>query len=172
MPVVAVSLRAPMQTDARALHELAVASGNLDANSRYAYLLVCSHFAKTSVVAESDGSVVGFVSGYRLPEDSETLFVWQIAVEREHRGQGIAMAMLSALVEQQLRRGLRFIEATVSPGNAASRRLFDGLARHFSAESTETSGYGTALFLPQVHDPEPLIRIGPFAAAFSRNGQL
>jgi L-2,4-diaminobutyric acid acetyltransferase len=172
MPVPAVLLRQPVQHDARTLQDLAIAAGTLDVNSRYAYLLVCSHFAATSIVAESDGEVVGFVSGYRLPEHPDTLFVWQVAVASPRQGEGIALEMLAGLVQRLAPRGVRFVEATVSPDNAASRGLFLGLARQLSTGCTESQGYDPALFLPASHDAEPLLRIGPFSAAALRESQV
>jgi L-2,4-diaminobutyric acid acetyltransferase len=169
MPAFSVSHRSPLQRDARSLHELTAASGTLDLNSRYTYLLICNHFSGTSVVAECEGRVVGFVSGYRLPEHSDTLFIWQITVDPQLRGRGIAREMLNTLVRRQLPQGVRFVEATVSPGNEFSRRLFWGLAHRFSTGCTETQGYDASLFLPQVHEAEPLIRIGPFPVAFPQD---
>jgi L-2,4-diaminobutyric acid acetyltransferase len=48
-------LRAPAGTDAIGIRELAAATGVLDLNSTYAYLLLATDFAATSIVAESDG---------------------------------------------------------------------------------------------------------------------
>ena len=50
-----IVLRTPQLRDAAAMWRLAVASGALEANSAYAYLLCCAHFAGTSLVAV-DGS--------------------------------------------------------------------------------------------------------------------
>jgi L-2,4-diaminobutyric acid acetyltransferase len=172
MAAPAVSLRPPIDEDARAVHELAFSCGNLDVNSRYAYLLVCSHFAMTSIVAEINGTVVGFISGYRLPEQPDTLFIWQVAVAPEHRGRGIAAHMLESLVERLMQRGLRFVEATITPDNASSRRLFWGLARRRLVGCTESEGFAPALFLPETHDAEPLIRIGPLPVTLSQTTQL
>src|SRR5690606_21922775 len=71
------SIRRPQKKDAAAVHGLVVESQVLDRNSLYAYLLVCTHFAATSAVAERAGEVVGFVSAYFLPDSPQTLFIWQ-----------------------------------------------------------------------------------------------
>lgn len=73
----------------------------LDLNSSYSYLLWCRDFAGTSVVARGeDGGPIGFVTGYVRPERPQTLVVWQVAVDDEHRGRGLAGAMLDGLTDR------------------------------------------------------------------------
>ena len=59
----AVLFRSPQIDDGVRLWEIARDSKVLDLNSSYAYLLWCRDFSATSIVAEVDGRVVGFVSG-------------------------------------------------------------------------------------------------------------
>ena len=63
----AVLFRSPQIDDGVRLWEIARDSKVLDLNSSYAYLLWCRDFSATSIVAEVDGRVVGFVSGYTRP---------------------------------------------------------------------------------------------------------
>ncbi len=159
-PVAAV-LRPPRLEDAAAIWEVIRGSGVLDVNSPYAYLLVCAHHAATSIVAESQGRVVGFVSAYRPPERGDVLFVWQVGVERAHRRAGLATRMLVALLDRLRAAGVRFIEATVTPSNLASRRLFSGLARGMGASLEVNEGFARRHFPAGDHEPEELFRIGP-----------
>lgn len=46
----------------------------LDSNPSYCNLLQCSHFASTSVAAESDGELVDFISAYAIPKGPDALF--------------------------------------------------------------------------------------------------
>ena len=69
--------------------DLIAANPALDGNSLYANLLQCSHFAETCALAEQNGTLVGWMSGYRPPEQPDTLFVWQICVSEAARGQGL-----------------------------------------------------------------------------------
>ena len=103
-------------------------SQTLDLNSSYAYLLWARDFAATSVVAERDGAVVGFVSGYVRPDSPETLMVWQVAVDDAFRGHGIAARMLHHLFDRGARRGVVAMHTTISPDNEASQRLFASVA--------------------------------------------
>lgn len=116
---------------------LAHATPELDLNSPYAYQLICRDFAETSVVAENTTAgqrLGGFVTGYRPPSRPDVLFVWQVAVAADRRGQGIAGEMLDALAYRQFARGdVRSVETTVTPRNASSDRLFRSFAERWNA---------------------------------------
>ncbi|MEV5093223.1 diaminobutyrate acetyltransferase [Streptomyces griseoincarnatus] len=155
-------LAVPRVEDGAGVWRIARGSGVLDVNSSYSYLLWFRDFARTSVVALQSGDVpVGFVTGFRRPEQPDTLVVWQIAVDRGQRGHGTAGAMLDHLTARLAAGGtLRFVETTISAGNAASHRLFRSFARRHGAP-LERDLLFPAEFFPNVHDAEFLYRIGP-----------
>jgi diaminobutyrate acetyltransferase len=128
------------------------------------YLLGASHFADTSVIARVGGRTVGFVFGYRRPDAPDTLFVWQVAVDAEHRGKRIGHGMLAALVD---RLKPRYLEASVTPDNAASAALFTGFARANGVPVENREVLFTASHFPAgtTHHAEVLFRIGPFDPA-------
>ncbi|MFE5295484.1 diaminobutyrate acetyltransferase [Streptomyces sp. NPDC056632] len=157
-------------TDGADLWRIARESGDLDVNSPYSYLLWCRDFAATSAVARDDaGRAVGFVTGYLRPEAPGTLFVWQVAVDGSHRGTGVAGALLDALAARvAAEHGPVRLEATVTPGNVPSDRLFRSYARRHGATVTREVLFPTTSFPDAsdagVHEPEVLYRIGPAAA--------
>lgn len=152
--------------DGRALHRVASDAGGLDVNTVYAYVLWCRDFAGTSVLAEDGGVPCGFVTGYRRPSAPTTLFVWQVAVAPDHRGQGLAARMLDDLVAGQVREGATHLEATVTPSNAASTAMFAGVARRWDAPIVDPAPGGfPASVLADGHEAEDLLRIGPFPAS-------
>jgi L-2,4-diaminobutyric acid acetyltransferase len=153
-----VSIERPVPADGVDCWRLAAATGVLDVNSRYAYLLWFRDFAATSVVARSGGAVVGFVSGYRRPDEPSTLMVWQVAVAEAVRGQGVAGAMLDALQDRVL--GVDHLEATVTPGNTGSIALFTRFAERRGAQVARSELFGADV-LGADHEPELLFRIGP-----------
>jgi L-2,4-diaminobutyric acid acetyltransferase len=155
-PTTDVGVGPPRLEDGRELWRIAHDSKILDVNSPYSYVLWCRDFAATSVVARSKDGVCGFVTGFARPEDPGTLFVWQVAVDAAQRGTGLARRMLDYLAGT----GCRFVEATVTPGNIASDRLFQSFARNRGAALERTPLLGGELF-PDKHEPEVLYRIGP-----------
>ena len=148
--------------------QLVVASGVLEPNSLYCYLLLCRDFAATSLVAYQGSELVAFVTAYRPPQRGECLFVWQIGVSPKLRRQGVAGRLLQALLQQPGCRTCRFVEATVTPSNSASQRLFERLASSLGVPCERHVGFGQELFDTgdgADHEEEQLFRIGPLNAS-------
>jgi L-2,4-diaminobutyric acid acetyltransferase len=154
-------LRAPKREDGEAIHRLVLESEALEANTRYAYLLLATHFADTSIVAEQGGEIVGFVAAYRPPVRPTALFVWQIGVAAAARGRGLARRMLEDLLRRPACAEVEYLEATVGTSNAASRRLFTSVARHLDVPCHVGPGFEAADFGDEAHEAEDLFRIGP-----------
>jgi L-2,4-diaminobutyric acid acetyltransferase len=148
----------PEVSDGVGCWRLAAATGVLDVNSRYAYLLWCRDFAATSVVARRAGDLLGFVTGFRRPEEPSTLVVWQVAVDAAARGKGVAAAMLDTLFDQVP--GVDHLEATVTPDNTGSITLFSRFAERRGAPVHRSELFSAEL-LGDGHEPEILFRIGP-----------
>ena len=149
-------------SDGAAIQQLIQDAPPLDVNSTYAYLLLCLHFRDTCVVAERNGQLAGFISAYVPPRQSDVLFVWQVAVHPSARGQRLGAAMLTELLARDAAVPVRVVETTVSPDNAASRRMFARLADDLRAPLTEQALFPPELFGGADHDDERLLRIGPF----------
>ncbi|SED99167.1 diaminobutyrate acetyltransferase [Streptomyces sp. TLI_105] len=164
-PVDGLSVGPAEIADGAELWRIARGSGELDLNSPYSYLLWCRDFADTTAVArDASGRPVGFVTGYLRPDAPGTLFVWQVAVEGSHRGGGVAGILLDALSARvAAEHGLDRLEATVTPGNLASDRLFRSYARRHGADLTREVLFPSASFPVTGHEAEVLYRIGPLA---------
>jgi L-2,4-diaminobutyric acid acetyltransferase len=162
-------LRQPRAEDAVAIKRLVEASGVLDVNSLYCYLLLCSHFESTCVVAEVRGELMGFTTGYLLPGRPDVFFVWQIGVHESARGKGLAASMLDGLMARDSCANVRFLEATVTPTNEASKALFRSFARRFGTACTERPCFNENVFGEQAHEVENLLRIGPLPVGQGRN---
>ncbi|MFI6166562.1 diaminobutyrate acetyltransferase [Nocardia sp. NPDC051052] len=158
----AVVLRAPRIGDGAELWRIAKDSAVLDTNSSYAYVLWCRDFAATSVVAERAGRVVGYVIGFVRPQAPDTVFVWQVAVDRAHKGKGIGAQMLHALLNNVAAQDVSKLETTISPDNAASIALFSSVARRRDAGITKRPLFDAGVF-PDSHAPEDLYLIAPTA---------
>ena len=158
-----IQLRAPRLEDGAAIYELIRQCPPLDVNSCYAYLLICHHHPQTSVVAESRGRILGFISGYLPPLQPDTFFVWQVAVHADARGKRLGLSMLRYLLQQPVAKSTRYLETTVSPSNQASRATFARLAQDLETTMSEQPLFDKALFGDgAAHEDEMLLRIGPF----------
>ncbi len=156
-----VTIQSPESVDGYELNRLIAKSPPLDPNSVYCNLLQCNHFKDTCISARSDRGLVGFVSGYVLPTRPDTLFVWQVAVAEQARGQGLAGRMLLALLERPACCKVDFVETTITSDNKSSQALFTKLADTLSTRVQILPGFDKALHFHGEHDSEELWRIGP-----------
>ncbi len=133
----------------------------MDANSDYCYLLLCTHFRATCAVAvDEQGQVRGAVTAYRRPDQPEVLFYWQLVVDAEARGQGLAGRLVDAVLDRPACAGITSIETTVSPSNAPSNAVFDRLAERRGWPVVRSALFDASCFAGD-HEDEVLIRIGP-----------
>ncbi|WP_027858676.1 diaminobutyrate acetyltransferase [Marinobacterium jannaschii] len=161
MDIEGLTLRKPVATDGMAVNRLVDRIPELDDNSSYCNLLQCSHFADSSVIALRGDEVAGFISGYPLPQQPDTLFIWQVAVSPDSRGIGLASSMLSEILSRPDLGQLRFLETTITEDNAASWALFTSLARRCSARLERRIMFDRQRHFSDEHASELLARIGP-----------
>jgi len=154
-------IRRPTQADAAGLYTLVEACRPLDLNSRYAYLLLATHFSATCALAEVDTGPVGFVAAYLKPSDLAVLFVWQVAVHPHMRGRRLAGRLLDDVLDRPECAAVRYLEATITPSNEASWKLFRAFAQAREAVCRETAMFTEADFGASGHEREQLLRIGP-----------
>lgn len=162
-------LRPPTVADGRLMWQLVQDAGVLDRNSLYCYALFCRDFADTSLVAFGDQELAGFVTAYRPPTRPDCIFVWQVGVASPYRRCGLGLRMLQQLVTMPHVRGCQSLEATVTPSNQASRKLFERFAISLQARLDTQPGFSAAELNAesspepgeQVHEAEMLLRISP-----------
>ncbi|HLR68018.1 diaminobutyrate acetyltransferase [Virgibacillus alimentarius] len=153
--------RKPNKEDGAAVWELIKGTGVLDLNSSYSYVMWCEIFSDTSIVAERDGEIVGFISGFIHPDTPNTLFIWQVAVNQSQRGQGLGTKMLFQLLRRDYQEAVHYLEATVSPSNTPSNNLFWGLSRKLDSNCVISDYISSEDFPEDGHEDELLFRIGP-----------
>lgn len=157
-----ITISAPESADGAPVHDLIAACPPLDTNSRYLNLLQCSHFADTCAIARRGDEVVGFLSAYLIPNRPDTLFVWQVAVSSEARGQGLAKRLLMDVLSRPFCSGVRRLEATITEDNEGSWALFTSLAKSLKAAEERSPIFDKQVHFAGKHDTEYLISIGPF----------
>lgn len=156
-----LQLEAPRLDDGADLWRLARDSGSLDLNSSYAYLMWCRDFAATSAVARDGERTAGFLTGYLRPDAPDTVVVWQVAVDPAYRGRGLARRLVDHVADRVAPGGVHYLEATITPDNVPSTRLFTAFAEGRGA-ALHTSVLFAADHFPDGHDAEVLYRIGPY----------
>lgn len=156
-----LQFRKPDKNDGSTVWELIKHTGVLDLNSSYSYLLWCELFSETSIVADQKEETVGFISGFIQPENPNTLFIWQVAVDESQRGKGLATKMLYQLLDRTTCEDVTYVEATVSPSNKPSEQLFKGLAKKLNTNCKIGDYFSADDFPREGHEEELLFKIGP-----------
>lgn len=170
-PPASVEIRHASVPDAAQIWQLVRGCDVLDTNSCYAYLLICRDFSATSLVAFRDQQLLGFVAAYVPPSRPDVVFVWQIGTAPAARNMGVAKTLLRSLLRTPACRHVRFLEATVTPSNAASAKLFRSTADELRVDFHCSAGFRSSDFGSlddeaaddevARHEPEDLVRIGP-----------
>lgn len=154
-------LRRPVAADGPAVTALIAQCPPLDSNSAYCNLLQCTHFADSCVIAECDGAIAGWVSGYRPPSEPDSFFVWQVAVAPIARGQRLGGRMIEELLNRPSAQGVTHLITTVTDDNDASWALFEGLAKRWNAPLDKSALFDRDTHFAGAHATEWLARIGP-----------
>jgi ribosomal protein S18 acetylase RimI-like enzyme len=95
--------------------------------------LYVHEFGETSVLAERDGRIAGYLLGFVSQDGSG--YVHAVAVRREARGEGLARAMYARFEELVRARGAHGLKAITAPENGGSRAFHEALG--FSVEEVE-----------------------------------
>lgn len=156
-----ISLRPPLLKDGAKVFQLIKNCPPLDTNSNYCNLLQCGHFSATSVAAEYNNELMGFISGYRQPDRPDTLFIWQVAVSDKARGIGLASSMLQDILKRNAANPVRYVETTITEVNLASWALFNGLAKKLSIEISASPWLDSGEHFNGLNKSESLVRLGP-----------
>lgn len=152
--------RSPSKSDGAKIWSIVKDSGKLDVNTPYFYATMSHWFSSSCMLVEDvhNNCLVGVIIGFRQPENPNTLFIWQITVAKEYRGQEIALKLVDKLASEA---DIQYVEATIAPSNAASRRLFEKWAAKQQAAIEKSEGFGVEIFPNEAHEQEDLYRIGP-----------
>ncbi|MEU5092822.1 diaminobutyrate acetyltransferase [Streptomyces sp. NPDC021356] len=157
--------RAPIPQDGPAVWQMVEDTPGLDSNSVYYYSLWFRDFADGSLVATVDDELVGFLTGYRRPDEPETYFVWQTAVNPRHGIPFLGVKLFQEAADQQVANGARYVEATVSAENKAIIMVLKQYAKKHSAPVETRVLFPGSLFADsEGHHDEVLYRIGPLTA--------
>lgn len=155
----AITFRRPDTEDGAEIWQLIRECGPLDENSMYLNLLQCDHFAETCVIAEKDDQIVGWVSGYIVPNAPDTLFIWQVAVSEAARGHGVARRMLEEILARDICKDVTRLQTTITRDNDASWALFNSFAERMDAEIEHDPHFEKSEHFQGRHDTEYMVTI-------------
>lgn len=82
--------------------------------------LFFDHFAATSLVAECDGELAGFLVGFLSPDHRDEAYVHFAGVHPDLRGSGVARRLYRRFIDGARLDGRTVIRAITSPGNTDS----------------------------------------------------
>ena len=95
--------------------------------------LYVHEFGETSVLAERDGEIAGYLLGF-VSQDG-TGYIHAVAVRRSAQGQGLARRMYERFEELVRGRGAHRLKAITAPENSGSRAFHEALG--FAVEEVE-----------------------------------
>ncbi|MGM0462352.1 MAG: diaminobutyrate acetyltransferase [Fibrobacterota bacterium] len=150
--------RIPKFSDGLAVARLIEACPPLDLNTTYYYYMMCRDFAQTSIIAEENGVIIGYISAYIRPGAADTLFVWQVAVSSAARGKGLAGKMLDHIISAHQEK-IRKVETTITPSNTASQAVFRKYAEKNNARFSRDEFLTAEDFGGGNHEAEDLYTI-------------
>ncbi|MBP7770043.1 MAG: diaminobutyrate acetyltransferase [Aliarcobacter sp.] len=158
-----ILFRIPQKKDAKQIVNLVKTGGTLDINSEYLYLLQSTHFNETCSVAVYEDEIVGFVSGYLVPNEQDKLFIWQVAVSNKFRGQNLAMRIILDIYNRNNSKNkINYILSTVSPSNKSSQRVFEKIAKNFNTKIENETLFSLDDFI-DAKEEEVQYLIGPIS---------
>lgn len=143
------------------ISELIKNSPPLDLNSTYLYFIQSHYFNKTCAIAVNEiDRVIGFVSGFQDPRKKDTLFIWQVAISKDARGNGLASKLIHFILQELPH--MQFIETTITKDNTSSISLFNKISQELNTNIIEEPFLDKTKHFLNQHDSENLFRIGPF----------
>lgn len=156
-----IEFKHPTLADGPQVFDLIANCPPLDQNSRYCNLLQTSHFSATCAGAWEGETLQGFVSGYLLPEQPTTYFLWQIAVSAQARGQNLAQRLIDFVLSAPSTADVTHLQTTITSDNEASQRVFHTLAQRYEAAIERSLWLEQERHFAGAHASEWLYRIGP-----------
>jgi ribosomal protein S18 acetylase RimI-like enzyme len=119
-----VRIRRAVAEDYETVRDLLVHERMTDAAffTKHKFVLAIKRFGKYNLVAEIDGKVVGYASGF---DDTGIFYgyIGRLVVDQEYRRRGIGERLVSARLEEMKRAGIGVILAGVDSKNPQAKRL-------------------------------------------------
>jgi len=154
-----IKITFPTKKNGSAVAKLIQRCPPLDLNSTYHYLIQSHYFDRTCAIALEGNKVVAFVSGFIKPKNKNCLFIWQVAIDGNYRGNGFGIELIEFLLDQN--KDVNTIETSITKNNIASRKMFQKIVTKYETTMSEETLFGKKEDFSYEHESEMLITIGP-----------
>lgn len=152
-------VRFPSEEDSAEVMELI----NESEISKYAALsrniLQKDLLSETSVVAELDGQIVGWMAAYKLPHDLETLFVWQLIVSEDERGLGLGSLMINSALNRDICEGVERVQTAIEADDGDTWRSFKRFAHSKNTDLNVETDYTHSLHKSKLDASECIVTV-------------
>ena len=113
--------------------------------SHYVYWIMCSYEGETCFLAEKDGKIVGVLTGV-VSKEKDCLFVWQVAIAKEERRQGIGRLLFACAARSAKNLGLSALEFGVDPENKPCIQLIMHMTKEWGSQLKTVEEYRDQVF--------------------------
>ncbi|MEV0032539.1 GNAT family N-acetyltransferase [Nocardia sp. NPDC050793] len=123
--------------------------------------LFFDHFAATSLVAECDGELAGFLAGFFSPDHVDEAYIHFVGVRPGQRGSGLARGLYHRFIDGARLDGRTMIRAITSPGNTNSIAFHEAMGFEVGEPVRDYNGQGrdmVTFVLSVCGDPPPASR--------------
>ncbi|WP_017615319.1 GNAT family N-acetyltransferase [Nocardiopsis salina] len=104
--------------------------------------LFLDHFHRTSLVAEGEGVLAGFLVGFHSPSEPGTVYVHFAGVDPGHRGSGLAHGLYRRFFDAARAEGRTLVRAVTSPANEGSIAFHRRIGFTVTGPHTDHDGPG------------------------------
>jgi ribosomal protein S18 acetylase RimI-like enzyme len=122
--------------DVPIIRKIAHDAGNLAVHHPHVYWMMTYTSPHLCLLAEEDGLPIGYVSGLTPFLDSQTCFLWQIAVATASRRRNLGTDLATEFFARALAAGSRRVMFTIEENNSPSLNLFSKVAGMFESRDS------------------------------------
>lgn len=115
----------------------------------YVYWMLGKYEEENCFLAEKDGKIVGILTSI-VSLKRDCLFVWQVAVDKEERKQGIGGMLLSCAARRAKNYGLSALEFGVDPENKPCIQLIMRMTKEWGSQLKTMEEYRDQTFFEMV----------------------
>lgn len=116
-----IVLRNINESDVAQLHFLAEKCPPLDVHTHYTYWVICKFFSASSFLLSVENENVGYITAI---ETENIIFVWQIGILEQYRGQGYSHLLIDSVVDYAKRKQ-KNLAVTIAEENKVSFSAFN-----------------------------------------------